>query len=140
MQGNAMNKLKIEAKVENLPEVLAFTDALLEAAGCPMRPQTQIDVAVEEIFVNIARYAYPGETGEAVITIEILSDPAAVKITFADGGIPYDPLAKEDPDITLSAEERPIGGLGIYMVKKTMDEVSYKYKDGQNAFTMIKKF
>ena len=95
-------------------------------------------VAVEELFVNIAHYAYSPGTGSATIGVEILKDPAAIAITFTDRGKPFDPLAKEDPDITLSAEERQIGGLGIYMVKKSMDEVVYEYKDGQNILRIKK--
>ena len=134
-----MDKITIEAKVENLNDVLAFIDEKLEENDCPMKVQMQIDVAVEEIFVNIASYAYNPDVGPATISAEVSEDPLEVTISFMDNGVPYDPLAKEDPDVTLSAEERQIGGLGIYMVKKSMDNVSYEYKDGQNIFT-IKKF
>ena len=133
-----MDELEIEAKVENLDEVLAFVDERLENAGCPMRTQTQIDIAVEEIFVNIASYAYQPGTGNARIGVLVSEDPLAVTIRFIDSGMPYDPLAKEDPDVTLPVEERPIGGLGIYMVKKSMDEVLYEHKDGCNIFTIKK--
>ncbi|MBR1523009.1 MAG: ATP-binding protein [Lachnospiraceae bacterium] len=133
-----MDKITIEAKVDNLNEVLAFIDEKLEANNCPMKIQTQIDIAVEEIFVNIASYAYTPDTGLATISAEVSEEPLAITVSFSDKGIPYDPLAKEDPDITLSAEERQIGGLGIYMVKKSMDHVSYEYKDGQNIFTIMK--
>ena len=133
-----MDKMTIEAKVDNLNEVLAFVDEKLEANDCPMKVQMQIDVAVEEIFVNIASYAYNPEIGAATICCEVSGDPLVVTISFMDSGVPYDPLAKEDPDVTLSAEERQIGGLGIYMVKKSMDNVSYEYKDGQNIFTIKK--
>ena len=130
--------MTIEAKVDNLNEVLAFVDEKLEENDCPMKVQMQIDVAVEEIFVNIASYAYNPEIGAATICCEVSGDPLVVTISFMDSGVPYDPLAKEDPDVTLSAEERQIGGLGIYMVKKSMDNVSYEYKDGQNIFTIKK--
>jgi len=133
-----MDKITIEAKVDNLNEVLAFVDEKLEANDCPMKVQMQIDVAVEEIFVNIASYAYNPEIGPATISCEVSEDPLEVTISFMDSGVPYDPLAKEDPDVTLSAEERQIGGLGIYMVKKSMDNVSYEYRDGQNIFTIKK--
>ena len=136
--GSAVRKRTIDAKVENLPDVLAFIDAELEKVDCPMKAQMQIDIAVEEIFVNIANYAYtPGE-GRAVIGI--LAEPGRAEITFADTGMPYDPLAREDPDITLSAEERDVGGLGVYMVKQTMDDVHYEYRDGRNHLTLIKTF
>lgn len=103
-----------------------------------MKIQMQIDIAVEEIFVNIARCAYAPEVGNAIIRIETLADPPSVDITFIDSGIPYDPLAKADPDITLSAEERQIGGLGIFMVKRSMDDVRYEYLDGHNVLTLKK--
>ena len=121
-----MKELRIDAKIENLEQVLAFLDTELESIDCPMKEQMQLDVAVEEIFVNIASYAYqPGE-GDALIGLEKLEGPDRIVVTFIDSGVPYDPLAKEDPDVTLSAEERQIGGLGIYMVKKSMDDMTYE--------------
>jgi anti-sigma regulatory factor (Ser/Thr protein kinase) len=134
-----MKELKTEALKENLPEVIAFLDEQLEAADCPMKLQMKLDIAVEEIFVNIANYAYPDGTGTAVMQVEMLSDPPTVEITFIDSGVPYDPLAKPDPDITLSANERQIGGLGIFMVKKSMDDMKYQYLDGKNILTLIKR-
>ena len=103
-----------------------------------MKAQIQISVAVEEIFVNIANYAYAPEEGPATLRLEVDEEPLVVTVTFIDHGTPYDPLAKEDPDITLSAEDRQIGGLGIFMVKETMDEVIYEYKDGQNILKLKK--
>ena len=99
----------------------------------------QIDIAIDELFGNIAHYAYNPDVGEAPVRVEVIEDPLAVVITFIDNGVPYDPLANADPDTTLSAEEREIGGLGIYMVKKSMDEITYEYKDGQNILTIKKK-
>ncbi|MBP5490590.1 MAG: SpoIIE family protein phosphatase [Lachnospiraceae bacterium] len=133
------DELVVEALTENLPQVTAFVDARLEAADCPMKAQMQIDVAVEEIFVNIAGYAYAPEIGMATVRVEVSEEPLTVTITFIDHGVPYDPLAKEDPDVTLSAEQRELGGLGIFMTKKLMDDVSYEYKDGQNILTLRKK-
>ena len=133
-----MKELDIEARAENLEEVIQFVDQELETADCPIKAQMQIEIAVEEIFINIANYAYNPDTGSAVIRIEVTDDPVSVKLVFIDNGVPYDPLAKKDPDITLSAEERDIGGLGIFMVKKNMDEIHYEYKDGQNILTLIK--
>ena len=135
---DAMNELTLEAKVENLDKVLGFVDQFLEKMGCPPKVQMQIDVAVEELFVNIASYAYTPNVGMATIRVETEQDPARVSVTFIDRGIPYDPLAKADPDITLPAEKRQIGGLGIYMVKKSMDKVEYEYRDGQNILTIRK--
>ncbi|MBQ8119770.1 MAG: ATP-binding protein [Ruminococcus sp.] len=133
-----MKELVIDALTENLPQVLSFVDEQLEAAQCPVKIQMQIDIAVEEIFVNIAHYAYEQEVGTAAVRVEVTNEPPAVQITFIDQGIPYDPLAKADPDVTLSIEERQIGGLGIFMVKKTMDDVEYKYLDGHNVLTLKK--
>lgn len=133
------NELEIEALSSNLPEVQAFVEEKLEAAGFPMKEQMQIGVAVEEIFINVASYAYAPETGKAKLRVEISDSPTEVTVTFSDSGVPYDPLAKEDPDVTLSADEREIGGLGIFMTKKLMDDMSYEYKDGKNILTLKKK-
>ncbi|SCY60740.1 Anti-sigma regulatory factor (Ser/Thr protein kinase) [Lachnospiraceae bacterium XBB2008] len=133
-----MKEITIEAKVDNLDRVLSFVDEQLESAGCSIGIQTQIDIAVEEVFVNIAQYAYDPNVGPATISVETSSNPLKVKLTFMDKGMPYNPLAKDDPDVTQSADERPIGGLGIYMVKNIMDDVEYEYKDGQNIFTIAK--
>lgn len=130
--------ITIEAKTENLEPVLEFIRKHLEKQDCPVRVLGQIEIAVEEIFINIARYAYETETGDACIRVEVEQDPLRVAITFMDHGMPYDPLRKEDPDIALSAEERQIGGLGIYMVKKSMDQVCYEYQDGKNILTIRK--
>jgi len=132
------NELTIDAKVENLDSVLAFVDENLEKLDCSPKTQMQIDVAVEEIFVNIAHYAYGDETGKATVRFEKASDPTAALITFIDSGTPYDPLQKADPDVTLSAEERQIGGLGIYMVKKSMDGMKYEYVNGKNVLSIKK--
>ena len=132
-----MKELIIDALTENLDAVIAFVTEQLEAADCSMKAQMQIEVAVEELFVNIAHYAYAPNTGSATIRTEITADTA--EITFIDSGVPYDPLAKPDPDVTLSAKERQIGGLGIYMVKKSMDDMRYEYREGQNILTIVKK-
>ena len=134
-----MKELIIEAKRENLPEVQAFIDEQLEEVGCPTPIQTAIDIAVEELFVNIASYAYDPQIGIAVVQVTVHEAPLSVEITFIDNGKQYDPLAKEDPDTTLSVKERKKGGLGIFMVKKSMDNVTYEYKDGKNILTITKK-
>jgi len=136
--GVEVKELKVKADISELDKVLSFADTILESMDCGMKAQMTIDVAIEEIFVNIAHYAYPSGDGEAVIQIEADEAARAVSITFIDQGIPYDPLKNEDPDITLSAEDRPIGGLGIFMVKKSMDDVSYEYKDNSNRLTIKK--
>ena len=133
-----MKELTIAAKVENIEVVTDFVNQQLEALDCPMTAQMQIDIAIDELFGNIAHYAYNPEIGKATVRVEVIEDPLAVTITFIDNGVPYDPLAKADPDTTLSAEERDIGGLGIYMVKKTMDEITYDYQNGQNILRIRK--
>ena len=129
-----MKELITEASTEKLDEVLDFIDGFLDEWECPMKITTQINIAAEEIFVNIAHYS---GSNEAKITIAKSGDMA--EITFTDSGIPYNPLARPDPDVTLPAEDRIIGGLGIYIVKKSMDAVSYDYTDGHNVFTMRKR-
>ena len=133
-----MKELTIEAKIDNLSKVQEFVEEQLAEYECPMKALIQLNVAVEELFVNIASYAYNPETGPATIMVETQEDPLSVCITFVDNGVPYDPLAKEDPDITLTAEERKIGGLGIFMVKQSMDDVTYRYENGKNILSIRK--
>lgn len=134
-----MKKLNTEASIERLGEVTAFLDSSLDGLDMKAGDTTQLEVAVEEIFTNICNYAYGGKTGVVCIGIEAKQNPRSISITFTDSGTPYNPLEKSDPDITLSADEREIGGLGIFMVKQIMDEILYDYKDGQNILT-LKKF
>ena len=131
-------ELRIPAVVEKLPELLAFIEQQLEEVGCPLKTQMEIAVAAEEVFVNIASYAYAPGTSAVTVRIEISDDPAAATITFSDSGVPFDPLKKADPNVTLPAEEREIGGLGIFMTRKFMDNVTYTYKDGKNVLTLKK--
>ena len=135
-----MNKT-FPAKVEALSDVLGFVDQTLESCECPMKIQMAICVAIEEVFVNVAHYAYGDGDGDGDMSLGIGFDPESREITFrmTDKGTPFDPLQKPDPDITLSAEDREIGGLGIFITKKTMDTVSYAYENGENVLTMIKK-
>ena len=134
-----MTELTLAATVENLDTVMGFVEEHLEEYGCPMKTMMQVSLAVEEIYVNIAHYAYNPEIGPATIQVEVHEDPLEVLITFMDKGKPYDPLAKADPDITLSAEERDIGGLGIFLVKQTMDDVRYEYSNGSNILRISKR-
>ena len=133
-----MKEMTIDAAIENIPAVTAFVEEQLEQYNCPMKAQMQIDIAIDELFSNIAQYAYNPKTGKATVRVEVTENPMAVIITFIDNGVPYNPLAKADPDVTLSADERQIGGLGIFMVKKSMDDISYEYKDGQNILKIKK--
>ena len=132
-------EITIEARKDKLDDLMIFIDSHLEEFDCSMKAQMQIDVAVEELFVNIANYAYAPEVGNATIRMIFSDEPGEVTIVFIDSGVPYDPLKKEDPDITLSVDERAIGGLGIFMVKKSMDDMFYEYKDGQNILSIVKK-
>ena len=134
-----MDELEIEAKVENLDKVLAFVDSHLETVDCPTPYMMNIDIAVEEIFVNIAKYAYDGEPGKAWIRMGVEKCPRTMFLTFIDEGKPFDPVSKPDPDVTLSAEKRKIGGLGIFMVKKSMDSMEYERRDNRNILTITKK-
>lgn len=126
------------AEDDAFPEVSEYVEGWLEEHDCPMKTTMQISVALEEIFVNVAHYAYPNPPGKLDIGLDCVDN--TVTMQFIDSGIPFDPLAKKDPDVTLSVEDRSIGGLGIFMVKKTMDDVSYEYKDGKNMLTIVKKF
>ena len=135
-----MKELIVKADVANLDEVTRFIETQLDEYDCSPKIQIQLSIDVEELFVNIAHYAYDSEEGYATIRTEILENPRRISITFIDSGLPYNPLEKPDPDITLSAEDRPIGGLGIYMVKKTVNDIFYENTDGKNILTIIKHF
>lgn len=130
-----MKELIIDATIGHLDAVLDFINAELEASGCSMKLQTQIAIAVEEIFVNIANYAYNPEIGGVVIRVTVNDE---VVIEFEDKGVPYNPLEKEDPDITADSGDREIGGLGIFMVKKIMDAVEYRHEYNNNLLVIRK--
>lgn len=134
-----MKEIKLEAVVGNIPQATAFVSEELDKIGCPMKARAQIDIAIDELFGNIAHYAYPGGTGDAVVRFEFDAPSRTAAVTFMDSGVPYDPLKKEDPDVTLPAEQRKIGGLGIFLVKKTMDEMRYERRDGRNVLTIKKR-
>ena len=133
-----MEELRIEANTDKLDNVLNFINRILETKDASIKAQMQIQIAVEEIFVNIANYAYAPGTGTATIQVKHYAETNAVEICFIDEGKKYNPLEKPDPDITLSAEEREIGGLGIFMVKKSMASMRYDYIDGKNVLTVLK--
>lgn len=133
-----MQEITLDATVENIDKVTAFIDQELEQIDCPMKAQMQIDVAIDELFGNIAHYAYKDKIGQATVQFNANENKSEVSITFIDNGVPYNPLAKEDPDTTLSAQERDIGGLGIFIVKKTMDDIIYNYSNNQNVLTIKK--
>ncbi len=133
-----MAEKRFEALGENLEPVMEFLEENLESLGCSFKEQQQMCIAVEELFVNIVNYAYPESAGPADLSVRKGADQM-IEIEIRDSGIPFNPLEQQDPDITLLAEDRPIGGLGIYMVKKCMDEVTYQYKDRQNVLILKKK-
>ena len=127
------------AKIETLSQVISFVEEILENYECSMKAQTAICVAVEEIFVNVANYAYGDVVGDVTISIGFDKESRMVTLRISDKGVPFNPLNNADPDTTLSVEEREIGGLGIYLTKKTMDEVNYTFENEENILTMIKK-
>lgn len=133
-----MQEIVVEAKIDNLPQVTEFITSVAEEFGANARTLMQIDLVTEEIFVNIASYAYKNQTGQVTISLDMHENPARLDVTFTDEGVPYDPLAKPDPDVDLPLEERGVGGLGIFLVKKNVDEISYEYKDGKNCLHISK--
>ncbi|HAL58981.1 MAG TPA: ATP-binding protein [Sarcina sp.] len=133
-----MKELTVEAKIDNIGIVTDFLDEALDAINCPMKAHMQIAVALDELFTNIAHYSYAPSTGNATIRVEPDKDNTSVTITLIDSGIPFNPLSRKEPDTTLPAEAREIGGLGIFLVRKTMDDLSYEYINNQNV-VRIKK-
>ncbi|MCB5551412.1 ATP-binding protein [Blautia sp. MSK17_66] len=134
-----MKEITVDAMIENMNTVTAFVDDFLDQIACPMKSRIQINIVIDEIFGNICHYAYKDSIGAVTVRVESGNTPKAVFLTFTDNGIPYNPLDTEDPDITLSSEERKIGGLGIYLVKKNMDEMKYEYVNQQNRLWMEKR-
>ena len=129
--------LRVPAKLEGMDVILAFVSYLLDINGCSTKTRTQLRIAIEELYVNVTLYAYPDGDGWAEIRGSV--EDGVATFTLIDSGRPFDPLAKEDPDTMLSGEDREIGGLGIFMVKTTMDEMTYEYRDGCNRLVMRKK-
>lgn len=138
-RSNSKVELTVEAVVDNLGKVTTFVDEKLEEVECPAKVKIKINIAIDEIFSNIAHYAYCPKTGMVTVQVEVLKEPLTACITFIDQGIPYNPLSIPAPDISLPMEERQIGGLGIYLVRKIMDDVSYEYREGENILTIKKE-
>ena len=132
------DELTLEATVRNIPQVIDFIDEKLDKADCSLKARMQIEVAVDEIFSNISKYAYEPGPGKATVRTMVDEDARMFSVTFIDRGIPYNPTTHADPDITLDAEHRDIGGLGIYLVKRTMDAWEYTFEDGRNIQTIRK--
>lgn len=139
LKGDSLYEKVFPAKENALVSVIGFAEEILDKIGCPAKTKTALCVAVEEVFVNVAHYAYGDNEGDVKLSISYSNAEKTVTFRISDKGIPFDPLKKPDPDITLSAEDREIGGLGIFITKQTMDNVSYAYKEGENILTMIKK-
>ena len=135
-----MEKITVEATVENLQQVIDFATEKLEERDCPMKAAMQLELVIEEIFVNIASYAYHPDKGSATFCVDFEEDPEAVILTFVDSGKPYNPLEKPDPDVSLDINEREIGGLGIFLVKKNVDDISYERTNEKNILRMKKFF
>ena len=139
-ESSALEEITVSAEVNNLQKVIDFVNEKISPVCNSEKTKMQLEVAVEEIFVNIASYAYPQSVGKATVSVKTSDCPALATISFVDGGVPYNPLAKEDPDVTLSASERQIGGLGIFMTKKIADDIKYEYSNGKNVLTITKRF
>ncbi len=126
------------AQLADIEAITDFADAELEKLGASPKTVIQMNIAIDEIYSNIVNHGYAGKTGPATVQVLQRHDPEGVVLRFIDEGVPYNPLTREDPDVTLSVEERGIGGLGIYMVKKSMDDMRYEYANGQNILSIMK--
>ena len=135
-----MEERTLDATIENIETVTEFINEQLTACHCPRKAMAQIDIAIDELFGNIAHYAYNPDVGPVTVRVEVKEEPMSVILTFIDSGVPYDPLSKENPDTSLPAEERDVGGLGLYIVQKSMAEIAYEYKDGKNILRVKKHF
>ena len=133
-----MKEIHVDSSVENIPSVKKFVCSELERFGCADRFEMQMKMAVDELFANISFYAYDSNTGPVTVGMDFDDDTSSVILTFIDEGKPYNPLEAEEPDVELEAELRPIGGLGIFLVRNLMDDMSYEYKNGQNILTLTK--
>lgn len=133
-------QLELDNNIENVDVLTETANEALAELGCPKKAVIQIDIALDELFSNICYYAYGGALGKAYVSIDALPNNEGVSITLEDEGVPFDPLAQEEPDVTLGADERSIGGLGIFLVRRTMDDMRYEYADGRNKLTIVKLF
>lgn len=131
--------ITLPATVENIGKITAFVEGRMEEKDCPLKQIMQVSMAVDEVMANVAMYAYAPGTGDVTVAVDFDDGSRTVSVTFIDRGVAFDPLAKEDPDVTLPAEQRKIGGLGIFLVKKTMDDVAYRREGDQNILCIKKK-
>lgn len=134
-----MRDITVAAILDNISMVTAFVDEELMRIGCPRKANAQIDICIDEIFANIAQYAYGSDTGDVTLHIEFDEAERLFSLSFIDCGQPFDPRDVPEPDITSPLEERPIGGLGLFMVKNLMDSMTYQHEDGRNILTIQKR-
>ncbi len=130
--------MKCNSKLEELVDILSYLEHELEEVDAPIKVAVAMDIAVEEMYVNICHYAYEQDDIGGPSEVNVTTTPNSVEVEFIDWGKEFNPLEKADPDVTLDAEDRNIGGLGIFMVKKSMDEVSYRRDGDKNVFVMKK--
>ena len=134
-------EIVVPAILEQVEKITDFINKELQEEDLPAKAIRQVDIAVDELFANIANYAYDKlSPGTVAVQVEKLVSPRGISISFIDSGVPFDPLSQEEPDVSLGAEERTIGGLGIFLVKKIMDDVDYRFEDGKNILTIKKYF
>lgn len=138
MDSQESKKIVLDAELENLSKVNEFVEEFLKEKDCSQKIRMQLELVVEEIFSNIANYAYGDDTGKVTIEGCLEDDAAKFRLKFMDHGSPYNPLKQPDPDINMELEDRPIGGLGIFLVKKNVDDITYQHEDGQNILTIVK--
>ena len=131
--------ITLPATVESIGKITAFVEGRMEEKDCPLQQIMTVSMAVDEVMANVAMYAYAPGTGDVTVAVDFDDGSRTVSITFIDRGVAFDPLAKEDPDVTLPAEQRKIGGLGIFLVKKTMDDVAYRREGDKNVLCIKKK-
>lgn len=132
-------ELKLDSRIENIDLLTERVNKELVRLGCARKIMAQIDIALDELFSNVSHYAYGGSVGAFYFRLESSEDNSSITMTLEDEGVPFDPLAHEDPDIKQELAERAIGGLGIFLVKKTMDAINYAHKNGRNVLTITKK-
>lgn len=133
-----MKDLLVESKIEDIEAVTKFVQTELQSLGCSGHAVMQIKMAIDEIFGNICYYAYGSKTGPVKVSVGMDDERKTAVLTFSDNGIPYNPLEADIPDIELDGEERPVGGLGIFIVREMMDDITYEYKDGKNILCLTK--
>jgi len=136
-ENNVCRSLTLQNEMDQLSQLAPFVWAFAEEAQLDEQPAMQLDLALDEAVTNVVLYAYPKGT-EGEVTVAAKREGDTLEVVLTDSGTPFDPTAQEDPDLTLSADERPIGGLGIFLVRQMMDTVLYERKDGKNILTLRK--